>query len=87
MMDGADGFFSDGVGLEDEMGAFFSGGLEDHACRINGVNAAVFPDMVRIDHQDIQIEAASSAAQAEHDPVYGGSAYCSLREFAFDVFP
>ncbi|MGB7571104.1 MAG: hypothetical protein WBL87_05055 [Methanothrix sp.] len=66
VMNGADGFFSGGVGLEDEMRAFFSGGLEDHACRINGVNASVFPDMVRIDHQDIQIEATSSAAQTDH---------------------
>ncbi len=68
MVDGADcdlsAFF--GSGLEGEMRAAFSGGLEDHALRIGGIDAAVGPDAGRVDDEDIKVVAASSAAQAEH---------------------
>jgi hypothetical protein len=85
MVDGADGAVTLAVRLESQMGTPFSGGLEDHGLFIIGIYAAVCQDTRRIDDKDIQMKAASSAAQAEHDPVYGGPAYCSLREFAFDV--
>lgn len=68
-MDGADGDLpatSGRVGLEGEMRAFFPGGLEDHAGRINRVNAAVITDALRIDHEDIKLYAASSAAHTDH---------------------
>lgn len=69
MMDGADSGFcirSVRACLEKKMGAFFPGGLEDHACTIDGIDAAVFPDFIRIDYEDVQVLAASSAAQADH---------------------
>jgi len=68
-MDGANGniwAFSGRVRLEEEMGTFSSGGLHDHACRVMGINAAVLPYAVGIDHVDIQMQAASSAANTDH---------------------
>ncbi len=69
-MDGADGylffFCFAGASLEEKMGTFLSGWLEDHAARIKAVNAAVLPDLIRIDNEDVKMEAASSAAQADH---------------------
>lgn len=68
-MDGADGDLpanSGGVGLEKEMRAFFPGGLEDHAGRIKWIIAAIITDAVRIDHEDIKLYAASSAAHTDH---------------------
>ena len=53
-------------GLEGEVRAAFSGGLEDHALRVGGIDAAVLPDSGRVDYEDIKVKAASSTAQAEH---------------------
>jgi len=55
-----------GSGLEGEVRAAFSGGLEDHALRVGGIDAAVLPDSGRVDYEDIKVKAASSTAQAEH---------------------
>ena len=74
MVDGADGAATLAVRLESQMGAPFSGGLEDHVLFIIGIDAAVCQDRRRIDDKDIQRKAAPSAAQAEHDPVYGEAA-------------
>ena len=52
--------------LKEEMGAFFPGRLEDHAFTINGIDASVFPNAVGIDHVDIQMQAAPSAAETDH---------------------
>ena len=81
MVDGADcdlsAFFS-GV-LEGEVRAAFSGGLEDHALRVGGIDAAVFLDAGRVDDEDIEVKAASSATQAEHAAKVGWADYCRLR--------
>ena len=56
MMDGADGHLYTGsvrACLKEEMGAFFPGRLEDHAFTINGIDAAVFPDSIRVDYEDV----------------------------------
>lgn len=68
-MDGADSRPCTGsvrACLKEEMGAFFSRGLEDHAIWIMRINAAVFSDFIRIDYEDVEVVAASSAAQADH---------------------
>ena len=65
MMDGADSYLCIGsvrACLKKEMGTFFPGRLEDHACTINGIDAAVSPDFIRIDYEDIEVLAAPSAA-------------------------
>ena len=65
MMDGADGRLYTGsvwACLKEEMGAFFPGRLEDHAFTINGIDAAVFSDSIRIDYENVEVVAASSAA-------------------------
>jgi len=69
MMDGADGCSRTGsfwACLKEEMGAFLSGGLEDHAFTINVIDASVFTNAVGIDHVDIQMQAAPSAANTNH---------------------
>ena len=69
MMDGADGRpYTGSVRdcLKEEMGAFFPGRLHDHAIWIMRIDAAVFPDSIRIDYEDVEVVAASSAAQADH---------------------
>lgn len=68
-MNGADGdspCLSGWICLKEEMRAFFPGGLEDHALGITKIDAAVLLDAIRIDHEDIKVKAASSAAQADH---------------------
>ena len=68
VVDGADcdsSAFS-GSDLEGEMRAAFSGGLEDHALRVGGIDAAIFSDAGRVDDEDIKVKAASSTAKAEH---------------------
>jgi hypothetical protein len=65
--------------LEGKMGALMASGLEDHGLLIIGINAAICQNGRRVDDKNIQMKAASSAAQAEHDNAYGGAAYCSLR--------
>ena len=52
--------------LKEEMGAFFPGRLHDHAIWIMRIDAAVFSDSIRIDYEDVEVVAASSAAQADH---------------------
>ena len=69
MMDGADGrpcIGSVRACLKEEMGAFFPGRLEDHACTIKGIDAAIFPDSIGVDHEDVKVLAASSAAKTDH---------------------
>ena len=69
MMDGADGrpcIGSVRACLKEEMGAFFPGWLEDHACTIKGIYAAIFPDSIGVDHEDVKVLAASSAAKTDH---------------------
>ena len=69
MMDGADSRPCTGsvrVCLKEEMGAFFPGRLHDHAIWIMRIDAAVFSDSIRIDYEDVEVVAASSAAQADH---------------------
>ena len=39
--------------LKEEMGAFFPRRLEDHAFTINGIDAAVFLDSIRVDYEDV----------------------------------
>jgi hypothetical protein len=85
VVDGADGAVSLAARLESQMGAPFSGGLEDHGLFIIGIDDAVCQDTRRIDDKDIQMQAASSAAQAEHDPVYGEAAYLAYARKCFDA--
>jgi hypothetical protein len=75
----ANGIIAIAGSLVGKMRALFSGWLEDHGLLIIGIDAAVCQNRRRIDNKNIQMEAASSAAQAEHDNAYGGAAYCSLR--------
>ena len=67
MVDCADGAVTLAARLEGKMGAPFPGGLKDHGLFIIGIDAAVCQDRRRVDDKNIQMKAASSAAQAEHD--------------------
>ena len=73
-MNGANGIVTLAVCLEGsregKMGAPLSGRLEDHGFLIIGIDAAVCLNGRRIDDKNIQMQAASSAAQAEHNPVF-----------------
>ena len=48
--------------LKEKMEAFFPGRLEDHTCTIAGIDAAVFPDLIRIDYENVEAIAACTAA-------------------------
>ena len=62
MVDGADGAATLAVRLESQMGAPFSGGLEDHVLFIIGIDAAVCQNGRRVDNKNVQMMAALAAA-------------------------
>ena len=65
-MDGANGPISFAVGFEDKMGASLPSGLEDHGLLVIRIDAAVYQNARRVDDEDVQMEAALAAAQANH---------------------
>ena len=67
VVDGANGIIAIVGGLESKMGAPFPGRLEDHGLLIIWIYAAVCQNRRRVDDKNIQVKAALSAAQAEHD--------------------
>ncbi|MCX6677915.1 MAG: hypothetical protein NTU95_08235 [Methanothrix sp.] len=79
-MNGANDIVALAGRLEGKMGAPLSGGLEDHGFLIIGIDAAVCLNRRRVDDKNIKMKAALTATQAEHNPVFGRAAYCSLRE-------
>jgi hypothetical protein len=64
VVNGANGIIAIVGGLESKMRAPFPGRLKDHGLSIIRIDAAICQNRRRIDDKNIQMKAASSAAQA-----------------------